>query len=352
MIEFKIYSTASKDLRPTTFPSLFTLSSCSALSLCCTTRNNSAPAFALLVVVYKQTHFNTVTPIHFLMQSSFKVEVDTMCKTMSPKRKCTSDDMVMDSPSNTFHDRISNDNGDFYGSSDEKSLEDTLSLTCDDESLTSRSEDNTLEESSVVELSMYQSPALLRKRLPLALSPILGNDYGGESPMSYRNKLKSQTLWKKRSTVRILCFSVSILAYLFSTTLNYPSMITSIRGARLSKQSQEWNRFLRRKAPKIMKKMPSKSSNPQYTIRIKGRRLDLVLQSLDYHAQCPSVKNVQVEWTDPALKQLPKSVLKHKSGKVQAYGKSKTPAVFLLDEDILLKCDEIERGTTVNASSI
>lgn len=272
---------------------------------------------------------------------------------MSLERKCTpsSDDVEVESPSTSggFHGHA---NVDFYesnSSSDEKSLEDTLSLTCDEESLASRS----MEESSDdAEFSMFRSPAspaILRKRLlPMAPSPISGDDQDGDdNQVSYRNRLRSKTLWKGRSAVRLLCFSASILAYMSSTTLTYPSLLASIRvrGVPLSQEAQTWSRFHRRKGPKMLQKISKKASNSQYTIRIKGHRLDLVLQSLDYHAQCPSVKTVQVDWTDPTKPRLPRSVLKHKSGKVEALSsKSSTAAVFLLDEDVLLKCDEIERA--------
>lgn len=257
--------------------------------------------------------------------------------------------------SNTFHSR---DDGDYCGEgSDDKSFTDaTLSLTCDDsEDSTDDSLSDNSTDDSTEEVSIYHSPFLLRKRLlPLAPSPIQGDDDDDDNHdglISYRGTMQPRTLWKKRSNMRVLCFSLSMLAYLFSTTLNYSSMTASLRGQDgtghpLNKQSKEWKSFHRQKAPKIMQKLSKKSASSQYTIRIKGHRLDLVLQSLDYHAQCPSVKKVQVEWTDPAMKRLPRSVLKHKSGKVEAFGeKSKaSSAVFLLDEDVLLKCEEIERG--------
>lgn len=257
--------------------------------------------------------------------------------------------------------RISSNDSDCCAeNSDEKSsaTDTTLCLTYDDDSLTSRCEDNTSSDENDAGLSTYHSPILLRKRLlPLAPSPIQGDDdddddnYSREMPISYRNTVQPRALWKKRSNLRILCFSFSLLAYLFSTTLNYSSMSASLRGQNspghpMSKQSKEWRSFHRQKARKIMQKLSKKSASSQYTIRIKGHRLDLVLQSLDYHAQCPSVKKVQIEWTDPSMKRLPRSVLKHKSGKVEGFGeKSKaSSAVFLLDEDVLLQCSEIERG--------
>ena len=257
--------------------------------------------------------------------------------------------------------RISCNDSDYCaGSSDEKSsasTDTTLSLNYEDDSFSSPSEDNNSTDENDV-ASIYHSPLLLRKRLlSLTPSPIQRFDdhdhdeYENDMPVSHRNTVQPRVLWKKRSNIRLVCFSLSMLAYVFTTTINYSSMMASFRekdspGYAMSRQSKEWDDFHRQKAQKIMQKLSKRSTSSQYTIRIKGHRLDLVLQSLDYHAQCPSVKKVQVEWTDPAMKRLPRSVLKHKSGKVEESGaKSKSSsAVFLLDEDVLLQCDEIERG--------
>ena len=55
-----------------------------------------------------------------------------------------------------------------------------------------------------------------------------------------------------------------------------------------NKETQEWKSFFNRKAPKILQKLPTKSSSKQYTIRIRGNRVDLIKQSLDFHSNCPS----------------------------------------------------------------
>jgi len=279
------------------------------------------------------------------------------------------DDVEQQSPSDTIED------ADLCGggSSDSQSLEDTLSLTCDeDNSLASSGSDNgnsiTIDDNMIdVDLSIYRSPDLLRKRLmPLAPSPILDSSFHSyhDHATFDRHLLTYTTLWRKRSAIRLLCFSLTILSYVvYSATFQalprstYQPFIrglaASTRGTRkLSPEAQEWDRFVKRKAPKILQKLSNKSTNIQYTIKLKGHRLDLVLQSLDYHAQCPSVKSVQVEWNHPTKPNIvPKSVLKHKSGKVTNTATPRTSAVFLLDEDVLLTCEEIERGKFATSST-
>jgi hypothetical protein len=125
--------------------------------------------------------------------------------------------------------------------------------------------------------------------------------------------------------------------------MDYRTVVETLRDRTLTEETREWRRFFRRRAPKILNKLPSKSFSLEYTIRIRGHRVDLVTQSLDFHSNCPSVKDVQVEWTGMSG-ELPPSLIGHKSGKVKALGKPSTPAVLLLDEDLILSCHEIERG--------
>jgi len=225
------------------------------------------------------------------------------------------------------------------------SLEDTLSLTCD-ESLSS----SNMEESSDNELAVvYSSPDILRRRLlPLAPSPI--ETVYAASPL-VRGRQESRWQWRLRPSFRVLWLTMSMILYLFATLVDFRWMVESVGEVGLSKEAQQWNRFFRRKGPKIMEKIHSKSTSPEYTIRIKGSRLDLISQSLDFHHQCLSVKSVQVEWTDSS-RPLPKSILNHKSGKVEMMQKPKTTALLLLDEDVILSCDEIERGASLTVPSL
>lgn len=262
---------------------------------------------------------------------------------MSP-RDCTSSDQ---SSTSSFHRSLSDEESDCCGKTGSGSVSDTLSLTCDESMTSSLSSssivDNTIDESSDSELiDIYQSPHLLRRRLlPLAPSPII--NAGLNSPI-HRKPFDERTLWKKHPTTRILWFTLALTTYFLAAAVDYRSVIENLQEHSLSKESREWRRFFRRRAPKILHKLPSRSSSLEFTIRIRGHRVDLVTQSLDFHAQCPSVKDVQVEWTDKSTSEVPASLLRHKSGKVKPLGKPSTPAVLLVDEDLILTCQEIERG--------
>ena len=124
---------------------------------------------------------------------------------------------------------------------------------------------------------------------------------------------------------------------------NYRTLLETLQDHTLTEEAREWRRFFRRRAPKVLQRISTKSPGHEYTIRIRGHRVDLMMQSLDFHSQCPSVKDVQIEWTDDAS-QIPPSIATHKSGKVNALGKPSTQAILLLDEDLILPCHDIERG--------
>lgn len=263
-------------------------------------------------------------------------------------------DRATPSPISSIHRSLSEEDSDCCGKSG-SSLEDTVSLTCDEsQSLTSSISsssmvDNTIdEENSDSEIETYRSPLLLRKRLmPLPPSPIIN---AGPNTTILRKRSERKALWTRRpQTIRMLWFTLALTAYFLGLSTNYRSaLVETLRDHTLGKEAREWRRFFRRRAPKIMQKVSSKAPSHEYTIRIRGHRVDLVTQSLDFHAQCPSVKDVQIEWTDASTK-LPTSLSTHRSGKINTLGKPHTQAVLLLDEDLILPCQDIERGELVLA---
>lgn len=281
-----------------------------------------------------------------------------MCRQTMASVDSSSNNSVLDDSSNDNSFRAGypqDDSDDCFQKSGSGSLEDTLSLTCDDSlssnmSTTFVDHDDDGEASDNESINGYPSPHLLRRRLlPLPPSPIpdtpsCSHDCDHSDYSIHHNILEVHALPKKRSPrMRIVSLMMILTVYVVLTSIDHRWVLESISDNDISQEARQWRRFLRRKAPKILRKIPNKSTGRSYTIRIRGQRLDLVMQSLDYHAQCPSVKNVQVQWTADN-NQLPQAILKHKSGKVQPLAKPSTSAIFLLDEDIVISCDEIERG--------
>jgi hypothetical protein len=114
----------------------------------------------------------------------------------------------------------------------------------------------------------------------------------------------------------------------------------------LKSQRLVWQRFLQKEAEVVRQKIAHKPPGDKLTIQLRGGRLDLIQHSLDAHSRCPVVKEIQVEWLpDSDRGNLPPSLLYHDGGKTTEIGKLSTNAVFLLSEEIIFSCDEIERGT-------
>lgn len=116
----------------------------------------------------------------------------------------------------------------------------------------------------------------------------------------------------------------------------------------LKSQRLVWQRFLLKDAEAVRQKIANKLPGDELTIRLRGGRLDLIQHSLDAHSRCPFVNEIQVEWLpDSESGNLPPSLLYHAGGKSTEIGKLSTNAVFLLSEEIIFSCDEIERGKII-----
>jgi hypothetical protein len=79
-----------------------------------------------------------------------------------------------------------------------------------------------------------------------------------------------------------------------------------------------------------------------FTVRLSGDRTDLLERSVDVLTRCASVEQVQVEWK--STMRPPRNIFRHASRKVTRVEQLATNAVFLLDEDVIFTCDELERG--------
>ena len=272
------------------------------------------------------------------------------------------------------HDDENNGDDDacYKATTSAESLEDTLSLTCDDsmESTLSSSSSSDNSEASCEIKQVYRSPDLLRRRLlPVPPSPIAEQDFDDVNHPQ-QQQLRDQQNNEKKTLIRpkqqrgvggatgrfFFWFLLSIVSFTLTVTTDFQTISESLTDATYSEETRQWKRFFRRKAPRIVNKISShKPQSREFTIRLKGQRLDLMLQSLDFHAQCPFVHGVQIDWTggdasNNNSNNIPQAIMHHKSGKVQTLSeKLATPAVFLLDEDVLLTCEEMERGKTCSS---
>jgi hypothetical protein len=57
-----------------------------------------------------------------------------------------------------------------------------------------------------------------------------------------------------------------------------------------------WRRFLQEDAPRMQEDIRKGSPGKDFTILLKGSRLDLIQQSLDTHSRCSLVREIQVDF--------------------------------------------------------
>ena len=109
------------------------------------------------------------------------------------------------------------------------------------------------------------------------------------------------------------------------------------------RDNAEWRYFKRHTIPLIKKGFKKYQPENQYTIVLRGGRLDLLQQSLDSFARCPSVKQVQVDYQGGT--DVPITLLAHESQKVVSKSEAlPTSAVFLLAEGVKMSCPDMEKG--------
>jgi len=104
-----------------------------------------------------------------------------------------------------------------------------------------------------------------------------------------------------------------------------------------------------RKALRLISDNPKRYGAKQFSLLLRGDRLDLLQRSLDRHAGCKIVDDVLVDWTDHEDYKVPVSLLSHRSGKVRTYserGKKNldTGPLLLLQGGIYFTCADLEKG--------
>jgi hypothetical protein len=156
---------------------------------------------------------------------------------------------------------------------------------------------------------------------------LLNDSINYERPQKRRMKRSSRFLRLYRVLVSIAaCFSLAAIKSSLSVSV----------------QHETWNRFLQDDAQRIQQEIRTGSTGKDFTILLRGSRLDLLQQSLETHSRCASVNEIQVQFE--GFERLPETVLAHPSGKVVPSNTISTEGVFLLSDDVLLSCEELEKG--------
>ncbi|KAL3934641.1 MAG: hypothetical protein SGARI_003303, partial [Bacillariaceae sp.] len=125
------------------------------------------------------------------------------------------------------------------------------------------------------------------------------------------------------------------LFYALATLVGLSTLRTLQSSFVTRKETAEWKHFKRHTMPMVKKAFKKYLPEDQYTIVLRGGRLDLLQQSLDSFSRCSSVKQVQVDYQGGNT--LPVTLLKHESHKVVPKTETTpTSAVFLLSEGVII----------------
>ena len=164
------------------------------------------------------------------------------------------------------------------------------------------------------------------------------SDASDDEDLYHSKEHDRPVLWKKwtrRRTLRVLA-TMAICATLI--------LVKAIAVA--ASKHPRWKLPASSKTSRILTHIRQQPVGKGLTLRIRGSHVDLLTRSLEQHVGCPLVKNVQIDWLSPNF-HIPESLLNHPSNSVQdllSRPKVETEAIMLLDEGVLLSCDDLERA--------
>jgi hypothetical protein len=197
-------------------------------------------------------------------------------------------------------------------------------------------------ETVAVEEESFGSPARLRRRQHnFPVSPH-GNELSHDDDDVDDNKKRFHEMLKHTSRRHNLIQFLFVSALVtYSCYFLWSSKTLDTMDLRATNR---WKMPSKQQARKLVHKIQRQPLRDGVTIRLQGDRIDLMLQSLDRLARCPSVEAVQIKWGHQNKNVVPEILLYHKSRKVTSVGTTDTDAVLLLGESTELSCENLERA--------
>lgn len=181
--------------------------------------------------------------------------------------------------------------------------------------------------------SSSRSSSSSSARSKQALSAALGS----EGPLGYHNKGKGKQRAGRRPLICFLLLTAGAVAFVHSV-LNDPSLGEG--GA----QYNRWRNFMNTEAGFLKHKIAHTTLEKQFTILLKGDRIDFIHQSIDAHSACNSVKEIQLDF---GSRTIPARTV-DRDAKVTTSRTVSTNAVLLLSQDVLLSCEELDKGKSAH----
>lgn len=222
---------------------------------------------------------------------------------------------------------LSTDSATYEGSTSDESLDSTLSGVLDHDG---RNNDNDI----LRRRGLGFGDDVLSKREDAALQDhsILPDLEGDEAKLHAPSKWKAHLAWKKKvaMTLSLVLFGLLCRSCILK------------RGSRKRLVHNDWGRLARKDARRLRRSIKRSNPDNSFTIQLTTSRLDLLRRSIDAHAGCPSVQNLQIHWKSEM--KLPMNLLRSWSNKISQPNEKSSNAVLLLDEDVIFTCDELERA--------
>lgn len=150
---------------------------------------------------------------------------------------------------------------------------------------------------------------------------------------------KEQPIQRRKR--RLLPIPPHYVLLLFSVLVAFKSIIATLDYQ--STEYREWQRLQYETAPIILEEIKRQAPGKEFSILLKGSRLDFMQQALDNYSRCASVREIQMDMDGFEIP-LDSLVLHHTAGKISPRRSFPTKGVLQLADDVVLSCDEIERG--------
>lgn len=136
---------------------------------------------------------------------------------------------------------------------------------------------------------------------------------------------------------------LSFLFVLAGTAAFVRSIFINLGSGEDAENYNSWMQFMNAEVPFLRHKISHTVPDDEFTILLKGNRIDFIHQSIDAHSSCDSVKEIQLDFGSTPV---PARTLA-RDGKVTTARLVKTNAVLLLSQDVLFSCQELDKGKGV-----
>lgn len=183
-------------------------------------------------------------------------------------------------------------------------------------------------------------------------------DENGLSPSAKHKPTTLSSAFQNTNDSKPSFRSISIQFVLMTVGFYYVLITTQSDNVR-------WRMPSARNARKLIRKIENRAvqygnSETGFILRLRGERIDLIHRSLEHHAYCSVVRQVQVDWQPdatsfdastitPRTDDYPTEFRTHPSGKVvrmseSTANKGPVDGIFLMKEGISLSCSDLERA--------